>query len=176
MAMQKVSEMTTEPIVGMFYLVPCAQIRFGTFVPVIGDWHSDPDLGVKYQHLHVDVRFLVEEDLEHQPRMNFDREFSPAQRTMGRLVTTKDQHPFAVQVTTTTTPILKRRKCRRVMPEMPRLAQFDEARQIGRKILCGKCPHRGMPLESLPQDENGHVICNGHGLKIDMKKGEVVAR
>ena len=64
------------------------------------------------------------------------------------------------------------------MPAMPRVKNFENVakRHIGRKIVCGKCPHRGFPLESLPKDENGHVICNGHGLKIDMNKREVVTR
>lgn len=41
---------------------------------------------------------------------------------------------------------------------------------------CLKCPHRGMSLKNLPQDEHGNVVCNGHGLKFNLKTGEMVSR
>jgi hypothetical protein len=47
---------------------------------------------------------------------------------------------------------------------------FSEAR-----VKCGKCPHRGLPLESLPREPGTDiVICRGHGLRWDLKTGELV--
>lgn len=166
--MEKVSEMKTEPIVGKFYLVECVKLERDGWVPVIGVPHNDPELGAYWQHQHKDVRFAnasvmyedcIEKELVRAPAMEYVIERG-----------------------------LRKMLCKRTMPEYPHeyLAENVTTYQrvykpfhkafAGRKVLCGKCPHKGMPLESLPKDKNGMVICNGHGLKIDMNKGEVVSR
>lgn len=168
--MQKVSELKKPPVVGEFYLVPCVWVNRSVWMPIVGSWHSDAELGVDNEHYHFDVRFVPDEELTTSPK------FSSDVSTLGALAM---NIRYAYHEVADLVPILKRRKCRRTMPEMPVDVPHRNGFQkpfIGRKVLCGKCPHRGFPLESLPQDENGHVICNGHGLKIDMRKGEVIER
>lgn len=166
--MEKVSEMTTEPIVGKFYLVPVITVNNDYEMPIIPIWHDDADIGVVAKHYHIDVRFVVDDRLEYS--RTFDRETA----TLGQILTAEGVWCRVIEGSW----VFARRKCRRRMPAMPRVKNFENVakRHIGRKIVCGKCPHRGFPLESLPKDENGHVICNGHGLKIDMNKREVIER
>lgn len=172
--MEKVSELTTEPIVGKFYLVPCINIwpgvTRGNWMPIVGPLHADPDLipqaGTdKYAyHWHRDLRFLSKSQFR-------------GATDFGALLY---QYKWPSSYTPHTVEY-RRRKCLRVMGEFPYVPEkqvwsdFHKA-HIGRKVLCGKCPHKGFPLESLPKDANGHVICNGHGLKIDMNKREVINR
>lgn len=170
--MEKVSEMTTEPIVGKFYLVECA-LYFGIWTPIVGDKHSDPDIFISFEHYHKDIRFL--------PRREFAQPKALLASEGDGVELNRSLEPSYVRVIE-----LKKRKCLRPMPPFPDVAGWSlrnrqtiskfQKRFAGRKVLCGKCPHKGFPLESLPKDESGHVICNGHGLKIDMNKGEVVKR
>jgi len=164
----KITELKSEPIVGKFYLVPCVTGQH--FVnPIIPVWHSDVEIGIEAEHYHMDVRFLSDKELESYAA-KYAKRYTRAMDRMGHIVKSNwpDDHTFE----------WKRRKCYRTMPEMPRVIHFDvlEKKYIGKKVLCGKCPHRGFPVESLPKDEKGFVICNGHGLKIDTNKGEVVKR
>ena len=39
---------------------------------------------------------------------------------------------------------------------------------------CRTCPHRGLPLASLPADKRGVVTCAGHGLQWNQKTGVLV--
>lgn len=167
--------MTTEPVVGKFYLVECIQLVSGRFVPVIGKWHSDADLGVSYEHLHLDVRFFAENELLRGPG-KFSRDLPKAQATLGAIITKYEKYVYATLPTVSPEPVLKRLQCRRRMPDMPQITRFKNIEKsfVGRKILCGKCPHKGMPVDSLPKDESGRVICNGHGLAI--RDGVVVKR
>lgn len=159
--MEKVSELKHEPVVGKFYLVECGYYR-GEWRPLIGAPHDDKEyIGLALKHYHEDVRF------------------SAGLAAYNALA-------YVIDTTLVYKTELKRRKCRRRMPDQRaakghKNSEFNwldkmELAFVGRKVLCGKCPHKGMPLESLPQDENGRVICNGHGLAVCMKKGEVVER
>jgi hypothetical protein len=73
--------------------------------------------------------------------------------------------------------VLRRRKCHREFPEYPRvLAGWMNALEKSCADLTMRnmtCPHRGMPLESCPRD--GDVVtCPGHGLRWNVKTGEMV--
>lgn len=158
-----VSELDHPPVVGKFYLVYCGfQMNTATWVPLIGPAHEDHEIGVDRVHYHIDVRFL--------PLTKDKRPKANVQHAMGSIPYPESFSIFG----------LRRRKCVREMPIMPRVRQFDklEARYMGHKARCGKCPHRGMPLGSLARDGSGEVICNGHGLRIRMSgaEGEVIKR
>lgn len=171
--MQKVTELTTEPIIGKFYLVPCVFYQRGWW-PIIGEPHSDPELGTgaKNPHWHYDIRFFSESSLLYE---SIKYDLTSEQRTMSYLIDFKDQYsgePLEV--------VFKRLKCKRKMPEFklmnrPIWQEFHNL-YIGKSVKCGKCPHRGMPLESLPKDKNGNVVCNGHGLLISMAEKKVLNR
>jgi hypothetical protein len=59
--MLKVSDVPT-PIVGRYYLVPCVDAfgyRGGKVTwPVMGPIHNDADIGITFEHYHLDLRFL----------------------------------------------------------------------------------------------------------------------
>jgi len=169
---QRVSELTTEPIVGKFYLVECA-LWYDEWTPIIGPKHNDKEIGIPSEHYHKDIRFM--------PSGTFAAPYKRLQEAGPSAELNYSLLPGQITCIKT-----KRMKCLRPMPLLiPSAFPNPKAHKIfrkldrmyvGRKVLCGKCPHRDLPLESLPKDENGHVVCNGHGLKIDMNKGKVVKR
>ena len=170
--MKKVTELTEPPIVGKFYLVPCVEGAWGDYVPIIGEPHTDKELFVDFKHLHRDVRFLP---LLSRRCGNLTLE----ETALGKIMTVTDK-PFWHRETNGQI-IWRKMKCRREMPKFPDTTQFVQYNKlhesyIGKKVKCGRCPHRNMPLESLPQDKDGNVVCNGHGLKINMIEKRVVQR
>ena len=82
-------------------------------------------------------------------------------------------------------PVPLRRKCQREMPDFP--SHVDGWLNTGHRHLEAAyrgcrlkpdhpvCPHKGFPLEGLPE-KDGVVICPGHGLAFDMNTGELVPR
>lgn len=177
--LQKVTDLKEPPVVGKHYLVPCIRVpnrlRVLYWLPIVGDLHKDPDIGFEDSHWHRDVRFS---ELIHPPGIVPNRGYDAVELELASVFI--DIVPPHYEV------VFRRMKCRREMPAFPFRGPTTGVKQpiveklekifTGRKVLCGKCPHKGMPLESLPKDPDGQVICNGHGLAIDMNKGEVVIR
>lgn len=173
--LQHVSELHTEPVVGTRYRVPCIWAHRGwdaSWWPILGPQHADPDLGVDMEHFHYDWRFI--------PADLIEATFSPAaakdpSRAMGQVVT---DWSGAVQ--------LRVLECVRPMPQFPALRPIEgdlipwlgalESRYVTARLKCRTCPHRGMPLDGLPADEQGRVICPGHGLRWDLATGELAPR
>ncbi len=167
---EKVSELKTEPIVGKYYLVECVRWKGKEWRPLIGPSHTDPEIGIHARHRHYDLRFMSLRLPTQRPLFGLQ----PEQRALGNIYY-EQLEPV----------VLRKMMCKRRMPDFPyadgtghriRIVHLVELKFVGRKVLCGKCPHKGMPLESLPQDKDGNVICNGHGLKINLKKEVVVER
>jgi hypothetical protein len=174
--MQKVSELTGEPVIGTTYLVRCIRYNIYGWTPVVGHVHEDPDLGVEGEHYHRDVRFLPEDESRISPWMIED--YTAASAALAIPLWARDRQKI-------TGDGLRPMKCLRAMPEFPiprnekDLAKYRKHLYdhfLGRKVLCGRCPHRGMDLKQLPKDKDGNVICNGHGLKINLSKEVVVKR
>lgn len=171
---QRVSELDHEPIVGKHYLVPCiidGPLR--SWRPVIGPPHNDIEhFNFKAEHYHYDWRFL--DDLEIQVMANM----------MDRPLTSPGALMSAIA--RVTTPKLKRLKCLRRMPEFGLdylglhsrkvYAKFEQHYASQHIASCLKCPHRGMDLSQLPQDAQGNVVCNGHGLSFNLKTRRLVSR
>ena len=68
MTILKVTEVKETLIIGKFYLVPCVTMpvdiegfKAGKPIPVIGELHADPSLGVSQLHYHYDHRFIKPE-------------------------------------------------------------------------------------------------------------------
>lgn len=157
--MQKVSELKTEPEIGKFYWVECLR-KHCYWIPIIGEKHTDKELGVEKLHFHQDPRFMTDRELYGFGDSPFN--------ALGRIHYIDDE--FCIE--------LKKKKCRRQMPEFPKVITFFnkmEKKYIGKKAKCGKCPHRNFNLDQLPKQDDGSVICNGHGLQIN-KDGIVVPR
>lgn len=159
-----------EPVMGRFYLVPCVWVALGRqWWPVIGPWHEDADLGLANFHFHYDVRFLPE------------RLFWNGDRTMARVhthVTSSarwEHHDCKREVEV----VRRRMKMKRVMPNFPfdeKFAEKVERPFLETRLVCKVCPHRGMSLEGLPVDAEGRVVCNGHGLRWNLKTGRLSPR
>jgi hypothetical protein len=180
--LQKIEDVEN-PQVGKFYLVPCVE-RFlslggGRFWPVIGTWHEDADIGVENHHYHYDWRFFSDKDFN-SPRARGSSYFEDTAYNLGKVLTPSDSdkdHPPEI--------VWRRKKMNRQMPEFPilnydgtrtKIAVKLEAEFKSVKMKCMTCPHRGMSLKRLPVAPDGTVVCNGHGLKWNIKTGAMVER
>lgn len=172
--------------VGFFYMVPCLFVERSVstpwmpndgWVPVLGPRHEDgKHLNFPFEHYHVDWRFI--------PGKAFDwTTTSPSGFPHGRVLTKTTPEGLIGS------PVLKRRKCRRAMPDHPPIKQVRgvwlergpsswqamESDHACTRLKPGNiCPHRGIDLTPFIKDD-GTVICPGHGLKWDTKTGELLA-
>jgi hypothetical protein len=171
--MEHIRDVNGLPVIGRQYRVPCVWARFYSqplLVPIIGPWHEDVALEFPHEHFHIDWRFVKDWQwfrVGHSIG-------SPA--ALGQVITAPEGEVFEC-----------RRKCIRQMPEFPMFrsdgAPTQQARRIHRacqgmrlKPGCMVCPHKGMPLNGLPVDGEGRVVCPGHGMRWDLATGEMVAR
>lgn len=168
-------------VIGQFYAVPCmfvepSRARLASFIPssgwlpVLGPQHEDAEhLNFPHQHYHIDWRFV--------PESNFHRTrggFAPVHTFV--LTSTNDRGEL------TGAPVLRRRKCVREMPSHPaavnqrwanlEIAQFERCNKLKPGNIC---PHRGIDLTPFAMSD-GTAICPGHGLRWNLKTGELMAR
>lgn len=164
--------------VGALYAVPCVRVPLGFYgliwVPVLGPKHRDLELGVDWEHWHVDWRFVPDSTLFHAS--------TGWRKSPHGKVVSNDNPDRRGEHQLTGTPKLKRRLCRRQMPEFPaspRPVWADmEAAQRKRcdRLKDGHtCPHRGIDLRPFV-GEDGTAICPLHGLRWDLRTGAMVAR
>lgn len=178
---QKVSEIEGEPLVGKFYLVPCVLDAYMDWIPILGPEHDDKEyIGLDHLHYHRDLRFLCDQEIADIFARGIRGEAphcAPEEFAMTSIMVTKYLASAVVE---------KKRKCRRTMPDFPinvrgfpQLTWFPGLEAAYKDALlssCLRCPHRGMPLKNLPKDEQGNVVCNGHGLKWNLETGKLVSR
>lgn len=202
MTLQRVDEMTEPPVVGQVYLVPCVfiagppgsrkQLRDGTgpkgcegmlpgWWPVIGPQHEDAAIfEFPHQHWHLDLRFLGKVQVAN--RM-FGREEGTEAERAARLLSRPLTNHGALPA-----PEYRPRRCMREQPDWndflaathrtrrpDNMAKLDRVTAIKGQTLktCMVCPHRGLPLGSMPVI-NGVITCPGHGLRWRADTGEVV--
>lgn len=191
MALKNVGEVL-RPEVGRYYLVPqLRQIRTSTkidkpplllWIPVHGPQHEDAEIiGFRYQHYHVDTRFMSDAFLFHY-LAKYKSEYYLMGKTFAEeamiipVIVESQSVYFKVE---SPEPVLRKRRCYREMPDFPpgtttgfgpRLravyadCQLDPENPI--------CPHRGFKLSGLP-DRDGVVICPGHGLSFNLTTGRL---
>ena len=169
-----------EPQVGKYYLVQCVRTHLGgrsatDWLPILGPKHDDNALiHFPWVHWHLDFRFI-------------------SSRLLNRLFTNPTQPQrdqrfdlTVIQVASSVLegPMLRRLKCKRLMPTFPWDSPTWES--VLRRLenvyegCCFKparpiCPHQGIPLCGLPS-EDGVVVCPGHGLSWDLRTGKLVRR
>jgi hypothetical protein len=170
----------TQPYqVGKFYMVPCVKTTKtcsyggGEFMPVIGPEHTDVEfINFPHSHWHVDWRFVTARALRrsvgHRP------EYQVYGIVLHRWAYGLPQYGSLIEGDV----VMRRRKCIRSLPQypfgkapwMPKLeTAFADTRLKGMV-----CPHKGIPLKGCPMD--GDVVtCPGHGLRWNIKTGELVA-
>lgn len=165
-------------VVGVFYRVPCVLVPFGFYglkwVPVIGPKHRDVELGADWDHWHVDWRFVPASVLRSagSPRLDW----SPH----GKVVSNDSPFPGEHKLTGATE--LKRRLCKRQMPDFPARPRPAWAEmETAQRARCDRlkdghiCPHRGIDLRPFAKPD-GTAICPGHGLHWNLRTGELLAR
>lgn len=183
MRLQRVDQLTEAPIVGRFYLVPCVRTRYSGrwWVPVQGPPHSDPDLGEAAEHYHYDARFFgpalwgwIRPDSSISDRRL---------RSLAIVQHIRDDNGPPVIPIVLEGPVLRRKRCTGAMPEWPLYQSLPGAAKFSRfeaqytnKTLggCKVCPHRGLPLGSIPPNERGEIVCPGHGLRWCAQTGKLI--
>lgn len=139
--------------VGKEYLKDCIWAD-NKWIPIIGPPHIDNSncINTPEMHYHVDHRFVEIVNTG----------------TVYRATNYCTKEKFEV------TKVM--RKCYRTFLQPPEFAIVLKSlietykNVVGNNFNCKVCPHKGMPLEGLEPDENGHVRCPGHGLRFDIKK------
>jgi len=180
-----------EPVIGQFYMVPCVrQEDTGKPMPVLGRAHSDPELRFAAHHYHYDLRFFTDEDIyelvgtvESPPNSRF----SLTDAAMIRVLTVAI-HPPNVEAEVKYRRLLCRRLlCRRPMPAFPVLDRAGSPSPVATTLeplyaqrrvdpAWPVCPHKRFPLSGLPQDADSCAVCPLHGLRWNLKTGEMVTR
>lgn len=165
--------MTEPPTVGRHYLVRCIKNRAnGRWYPVLGPAHADPDLApiagpaAAMLHYHYDARFMRLGDVG----------ISTRRKMLARGLAVEAALLSAVHLVFSDTSLtFRRRRCLREMPphhaHLPTLEETHAADTL--RGACKVCPHRGIPLASLPAVD-GVVTCPGHGLRWNVATGALV--
>ena len=192
--MKRADKLTSPPIVGETYSVPCANGTIIDFrsdnkgktelLPVLLPSHEDSKYFAKKRGVWKEgeegVSYMVEElyyeaDKDAQHHFHIDPRFVPA-----------NYYPSAIQACVLLGENLKmlhftivavgpvkylEMECLREMP--PSLINFKTAfgkqfteDYVGKPMKCGRCPHKGTDLRSMPV-KNGVVTCPAHGLQFD---------
>jgi hypothetical protein len=173
-----VTDLDSEPVVGDWYRVPHVVSAWGNMSgcwPVSGPLHDDTEiLEQPWRHYHYDPRFMTSDDVNRlcdNQRHPIEGAGEGRQRLFGTVLVPLDDGG----------PILLPSRCKRRMPRyiaarhLPWLPVLEEAFR-GRRADCRTCPHKGLPLASLPVDADGAVTCRGHGLRWDRATGELRPR
>ncbi len=185
---ERVEGMVLPPVVGKRYWVPCVLVPRqgigstpGGWWPVNGRLHDDADIGVPEEHYHFDPRFMTKRQFASKVRFWVRRVellMPPGSRSDESdvlLSVLPDSEPRSLRQDH------RRMTCVRAMPTFPRdrvlsswLPGLEEAHKDVVAKNCRTCPHRGLPLASLPADEHGVVTCSGHGLRWNRATGALV--
>lgn len=188
-----IEDLKGPPVVGKFYMVPCVVVERETIelgvpvgaYPVQGPMHTDVEhIGFEPSHWHYDARFLSAKQWlwkAGRPRRQVIRLGETTERLAAIAVFGA---PLCDRNRSLSRPVPMKRQCMRDMPPVPFLALREkpsfwlkelEAAYADKRVTCGKCPHRGLPLESLPREPGtDNVVCPGHGLRWDLKTGQLV--
>lgn len=177
----RVLDMDAPPIVGRRYLVPCCtalsmKTRRRYLVPVNGPIHTDPELGhpATVPHFHVDWRFISNRTAFDMYRIDIDCVgrwndcYSQALFNMAEIGVGNNEPLFVGE---------RMMVCKRIPPPVTRhrlvskLEKMCKGRQLNLDTML--CPHKGVPLASLPVEADGCVTCPGHGLRWDVRTGKL---
>lgn len=174
MSAPNIEDLMEPPIVGKFYMVPCV---FGSssktgvgglrWLPITGPLHSDADyIGFEPLHFHYDHRFTP--DSEWKYLLHHGGIFGTPGDPEFNVITNRDAARGIVR---------REMVCLREVRPYPEASFHDELSDAyaDKRVTCGKCPHRGLPLSSLPREPDTDIVtCVGHGLKFDLKSGNLV--
>lgn len=163
--------------IGRYYEVPTVLGILANYRwewPVIGQKHEDAEI-IQFTdlHYHIDWRFVDARVLKRMVTWYKSSKYGPS-HLLGIPLTQGD---WAHQKTLPE-PVIKRLKCKRDFPTFPQVRWLNhlEAKYEHCVLKAPVCPHRGIALDSLPCNEDGIVECPAHGLRWNLKTGELVKR
>lgn len=191
---ERLDHLTHAPVVGRYYMVPAvyAEPRYDSpkamWVPVLGNEHDDIEIfDFPQKHYHFDFRFCSDSLLDLYNIQDIELDGFNSVLVVAQLLLDGQ-------------PTLKRFKCHRAMPEFPiyirresrKLYILDEdviEERIkinptvpelekafkSHKVVCNRCPHKGLDLSLIPFNQHGLRVCPLHGLASD-KDGNIVRR
>ena len=180
--MQRIDELTSPPKIGRFYLVPTVDyiwLEVADRWPIIGPKHSDKQIiDFPYQHYHVDGRFLSPKQVRRVYSREKSLEFTLAVYPLCQYRRNR-VHIADFDVFPHPEPVWRRRKCQRHL-EYPTWAShwqvpLEEAYK-SYSLIDGICPHRGAYIGNMVPDHHGAITCPLHGLRWDLKTGEMCRR
>ena len=179
----RVEELTEPPVIGKYYDVPAVLVPPGMqmvegWVPVIGPAHTDREiLNFDVIHVHFDLRFACAGygRFEEHGAVGPDDLAAPLCLSHRRYDIAREHVMFASPVT------WGRRimKCKRAFPSWRASRAGEMPHEVMREAMphaclkaCKVCPHRGLPLASIPVID-GEIECPGHGLRFTASTGLV---
>lgn len=156
----------TVPVLGEFYMVPCAKRKHHggkvDYIPVIGNEHSDPQLGFSMKHFHIDCRFIkrastfdITKDGKTSAAINTEYKF-PFIRFLGI--------------------VYQKRKCVRlttglnITPSGYEIYGNFYAKYLGKSCKGKRCPHLGTTMHEC----DGVLRCPLHDLIGDLKTETII--
>ena len=177
-----IEELNSPPIIGQTYIVPCmfgqidllskAQVRPPVWWPVMRPSHQDSVYVAKIKSILVGEEFIDEEYFEDDPltshHYHIDPRFTPDEYYVDWELKNNNLHNV---INIQGEIIWKNLVCLREMPTQRLFTGFGQKfldDHLGKKIKCGRCPHRGVLLNSVPIND-GVITCPNHGLKFDSK-------
>lgn len=197
--MQRILELQGPPTIGETYLVPCITCfkkpdpnnldkhifcasndsdAEEIHVPLLHcDLHAEPELGISTRpHAHIDFRFMTEGELR---IMNSHLESITRGESVPAMTFQKDQMKEITEHPKTchrhfagTIPLFSINRFM-VVGDYESLQDSMCSRKLDLK--CKKCPHKGVPLNSV-EVINGIIVCPAHGLSWSATTGEFVRK
>ena len=166
----------TELIVGKFYKVKCAELKLHYsnkmvihFIPIIGEEHRDPQLGVKVKHYHIDGRF------NNSLSWFFNMENG---RTSTVIPTESENKKKFATYLEFVKVVEKKKRCVRLTTGLPLFKlpgiiykQWYKD-YVGKSCKGKKCPHLGHKMNIV----NGRLECPLHGLLGDIEKEVIIPK
>lgn len=146
--------------IGKIYNIKCLKIDGNLHIPIMGEEHTDAEIGNPRLHYHVDYRFMDDDLLKRWKYKNEKEIRNPIWFT--------DTIKFKI--------INKNMKCLRNFNtykdlDVKTLESLYENLEIIVSNNCKLCPHRGFLLEG-----KGIVQCPGHGLNWNLNTNKLVKR
>lgn len=184
--MEKIENLNSPPVIGETYIVPCVlgkdPVRkncAAQWWPVFRPKHEDTEYTKRAiqekwsggEFFNIDEVFYGEQDPYHY---HVDPRFAPTELYSQWEVENESWHNFVYPENDDVE--FREMKCIREMPPQRLFTgftrKFVEDHQV-KEVKCGRCPHKGTLLNSMPMDE-GKITCPAHGLKFDCLTGKCV--
>lgn len=158
-------------------MVPCIKVLYysglSDWVPILLPKHTDVELGITREHYHIDWRFVGKWRFEHI--INCRKQIGDPDGVHMGFILGEEATTEAFDK-----PVMKRMQCKRqhgVFPNLANVPQQVEKSCVGKTLKDNMiCPHRGIDLSGLEPDNEGNIVCPGHGLKFNLQSGEIVHR